>query len=204
MELPEFEELNEMSTERSVPYDTYFGEMGISQEDKENRKEMARQFEELFMLFYAMIAYEDSADFLASYISSRYLEIVRSFHPADMYIREYSKDISSKIVQTTFEHIDEPYYTSYDRARYIAENESNTVLNHYDFEDAKAAGYEFKTWETMMDERVRPDHWAAQGQTVPIDEPFEIGVSLMMYPKDYSLGADPNEVIGCRCWIVFS
>lgn len=34
---------------------------------------------------------------------------------------------------------------------------------------------------------------------IDIFEPFEVGNSLMMFPKDHSLGAQVKEIAGCRC-----
>jgi hypothetical protein len=56
-----------------------------------------------------------------------------------------------------------------------------------------------KTWQTMGDNRVRASHRAVNGQTVPIDQPFQVGTSMLMYPADSSLGADAKEIVNCRC-----
>ncbi len=56
-----------------------------------------------------------------------------------------------------------------------------------------------KDWMSLRDDRVRDDHAEADGQTVPIDEPFEVGGDQLMFPGDTSLGAGPEELINCRC-----
>jgi len=56
-----------------------------------------------------------------------------------------------------------------------------------------------KRWQTVGDNKVRASHRAVNGQVVDIDEPFQIGTSLLMYPGDASLGADVEEFIRCRC-----
>jgi len=43
----------------------------------------------------------------------------------------------------------------------------------------------------------RPTHLAADGEHVPVDEPFDIGGVMMMYPRDP--GAPIEEVINCGC-----
>jgi uncharacterized protein with gpF-like domain len=63
----------------------------------------------------------------------------------------------------------------------------------------KEYGAERKEWQTAEDERVRDTHVAANGQIRNIDRPFEVGSSLMMYPRDGSLGAGPEEIVNCRC-----
>lgn len=57
-----------------------------------------------------------------------------------------------------------------------------------------------KTWLATGDGRTRPTHAAADGQEVPLDEPFDVGG----YPLDYP-GADgpAEEVINCRCTVTF-
>ena len=43
-----------------------------------------------------------------------------------------------------------------------------------------------KTWLTVGDNRVRAAHAHAEGQTVPIDQPFQVGGASLMYPGDPS------------------
>ena len=54
-----------------------------------------------------------------------------------------------------------------------------------------------KRWTTADDERVRPSHEEAEGQTVPMSHPFTVGGALLDYPGDPD-GPDA-EVIQCRC-----
>ena len=56
-----------------------------------------------------------------------------------------------------------------------------------------------KEWQDTGDGRTRPDHAAADGQTVPIDQPFIVGGYQMMRPGDSSMGAPASQVIRCRC-----
>lgn len=58
-----------------------------------------------------------------------------------------------------------------------------------------------KTWVSAGDKRVRPSHQDADGQTVPIDQPFTVGGRSLAYPGDPS-GPD-EEVIACRCTELF-
>jgi uncharacterized protein with gpF-like domain len=48
--------------------------------------------------------------------------------------------------------------------------------------------------------RTRPDHLEADGQTVPLTDPFIIGTSPMQYPGDPRGPA--NEVVNCRCTLI--
>lgn len=61
-----------------------------------------------------------------------------------------------------------------------------------------------KTWTTVGDKKVRPTHRQADGQTVPIREPFTVGSSMLQYPSDTSMGAEIKEVVNCRCSAVYN
>lgn len=54
-----------------------------------------------------------------------------------------------------------------------------------------------KRWLATEDQRTRPDHREADGQTVPFGQPFTVGGHPMMHPHDPA--APASEVINCRC-----
>jgi len=56
-----------------------------------------------------------------------------------------------------------------------------------------------KTWATVGDERVRPEHRAADSQATDINKPFTVGGQQLQYPGDTSMGASAKNVINCRC-----
>ena len=56
-----------------------------------------------------------------------------------------------------------------------------------------------KQWDSTRDGRARPAHWGANGKRVNIDEPFDIGGEMLMYPG-HSNGSAWN-VINCRCFV---
>lgn len=60
-----------------------------------------------------------------------------------------------------------------------------------------------KTWHAVGDAKTRPTHAAAHGQTVPFDQPFSVGGSQMMRPGDSSLGAGADEIVNCRCSVLY-
>lgn len=64
------------------------------------------------------------------------------------------------------------------------------------YEDAGAVG---KTWLAEDDHRTRPTHREADGQTVPINQPFKIDGHAAQYPGDPSLPID--ERAWCRCGV---
>lgn len=58
-----------------------------------------------------------------------------------------------------------------------------------------------KTWWTAQDARVRATHVAVHGVTIPMDEKFSVGDSMMSRPGDPEGSAE--EVINCRCSILY-
>ena len=54
-----------------------------------------------------------------------------------------------------------------------------------------------KTWQTMLDDRVREGHFVLEGVTIPVDKRFwTIGGDSARYPGDFT---SPELNIGCRC-----
>lgn len=89
-----------------------------------------------------------------------------------------------------------------ERANTIALNEANWIYTNEEYFEAKETKTT-KTWHTSLDEKVRFTHMEVEGVTIPIDEAFEVGASKMMYPMDYSLGADASEIVNCRCSVSY-
>ena len=58
-------------------------------------------------------------------------------------------------------------------------------------------GRVMKTWQTMLDDRVRMGHEVLEGVTIPVDKRFwTIGGDSARYPGDFT---SPELNIGCRC-----
>jgi len=57
-----------------------------------------------------------------------------------------------------------------------------------------------KRWVAHHYKKVRPTHLAADGQTVPVGQPFHVGGAALMYPGDPSGPA--SEIINCNCSMV--
>lgn len=56
------------------------------------------------------------------------------------------------------------------------------------------------TWSDSGDQRTRHTHKAMNGQKRAFGEPFESPSGARLnYPGDTSLGAGPEEIVGCRC-----
>lgn len=86
------------------------------------------------------------------------------------------------------------------QARRIAQTE--TMIGLADAGDiaARSLGVRYdKQWCISGLNNTRESHIIMDGVVVDMDEPFEVGSSLMMFPHDGSLGADAGEIINCAC-----
>ena len=209
MALRFFDEVNEIANEeefepRSVPYSQYFGEMSLSDDEKEKREELARQFEDIFLVTFALIkTMRYTEEYMANRLYNNYLETVSNFYKPNERLKGYASGISQDIVGTTFRNIDNKYFTSADRAMFIAENEANTDMNYLEYVKAINDGKTKKKWIDMKDKRERKTHLKVGSMTLPIERPFSVGDSLMQFPKDFSLGAYSKEIVNCRCSIQY-
>lgn len=223
-----FDELNQLvGYKRSLPFETYFGEMRISDEQKEQRIELAERLEEEFSYMVALLFYERGSltANMAIELRDRYLNVLAenglisqetvnrandivngviydSSFDADMV--RHANEFAAGIILVTMNHDDEPYYFSLDRARLMSENESNTFWNAEEFDEAMIDGYAFKTWCTVGDNHVRDTHAEMEGMTIPVNEPFELAGGQVMFPRDDSLGCSEDELCACRCTLEFS
>ena len=210
--LKTWEELNELvGWNRSEPFKDYFGSMRISDDQKEDRIAFAEKLEDEISYLLAFLFYMQTRgqavnpselQRIREDLKNAYIEASRR---EDAYIRSRAEQMPAEVLLTTLRHANDPYYYSADRGRLIAEEESNTALNHIEFEEAvDLDGYTHKTWQTAGDNHVRDTHAELEGVTIPIGEPFEVGSSLMDYPRDMSYGAGPEEIVNCRCSLAFS
>lgn len=93
---------------------------------------------------------------------------------------------------------------SANRAMLIARTESHAAMNQAAQTYAQSLPPSIvsrKEWLAHHDERTRPHHRLADGQQVPVSQPFAVGASLMMFPGDPT--APPGEVCNCRCGLAF-
>ena len=202
--ITKIDKVNKVGGRVAIPYERFFGEMPITEKQKKEREEAAEDFELDMLFLFALLAYEHDRAVLVREFQRRYRETARKHGGNDEAMDDYANKVSVEIVDTTLRHEDEEFWTSEDRAIIVAENEANTVRNYADWMKAKEEGKTTKTWLTMLDDRVRSDHVMAEGQRVPIDEPFVVGGDFMMYPRDRSLGASEEQIAGCRCHMRFS
>ncbi len=86
------------------------------------------------------------------------------------------------------------------RALRIARSQTATAVGAGRHEGMKQAGVERKGWLSSRDDHVRPAHRSAEQQYkggIPVDQPFNVGGEMLMYPADPA-GSAAN-IINCRC-----
>lgn len=192
-----------------IPISQYFDEMYLTESEKEERKDLAKNLYVILSAILTIIKANEvlknphDTEYYKDYITSN-LEIVFDNVFGLGSYRSLIENFANEFVDSTMRHIDTPYFTSDDRAIVNAEQQSNGVFNKKQYEDAIASGKTHKTWVTMHDKRVRASHDAVDGQKVAIDKPFEVGDSELLFPCDLSLGAHLKEVANCRCVVVYN
>lgn len=207
-----FDEINKLGKDEY--FKRYFGEMELPEYKKEDRIELSEKIYEMMIYIFSLISTmidSESIDveYLYSETKKNYEEILDSEGLHDTYLEDYIDTFSRKMIDTTLEHIengtdnDREYYMSSTRAIIIGTDESNTIYNYESYKTAIDNGCTMKEWISERDERVRKTHLDADGSIVEIGEPFVVGTSLMMFPKDSSLGADASEIANCRCTVKY-
>lgn len=209
----QFDKLNSLDKRRSLPYEQYFGEMPISDDEKEKRISMAEDIDDIFYdLFLLIQAYKKvekpiDTDYLTDYVVRRYEDVLSDFDLLDYvlypWLAVHLAGIAADIIQTTDDNLEDPWYLSDDRVMLIAENEANSVEEYALLRNAINNGATKKTWVTMQDHRVRHTHHIVDGETIGIHDAFQVGAYEMMQPKDTSLGAGMEEIANCRCSLMF-
>jgi len=91
------------------------------------------------------------------------------------------------------------------RSARIARTETHSAATSaiYETMKFKRVPVRTKTWWTANDNVVRPSHRDVHGVTIPFDQAFTVGGSLMMFPGDPSMGAGAEEIVNCRCSPLF-
>lgn len=204
-----FDELNVMvGMKRSEEFSDYFGAMDLDENDEKKRITLAERLEDNFLLVLALLftmqQYEPIEwEEIRVKFEMAYRNGLNGFIEIDEYLDLYIQKFSYDMVESTQNHIDEPYYYSHDRARFSAENESNSSWNYADYQAAIQSGKTKKKWVDVRDKRERETHRKVGGTVKPIGEPFIVGSSLMQFAKDTSLGASSSEIINCRCKTIY-
>lgn len=83
----------------------------------------------------------------------------------------------------------------------VAKRDARTAVTGLDgllsTDAMRRQGYGYKQWVARHDERTRDTHAAADGQRVPVGQPFSVGGASLDHPGDRRGPA--GEVINCRC-----
>lgn len=206
-ELEDYEYLTNSENRRSIPINKYFDDMKLSKKQKEKRKKFAKKFFNIMLFAFSLIDLMKereriNTDYVEQQIKDRYLDLLDDV-TVDEYVEEYIDLFASETVDTTIRNIDDEFYLSDDRALLIAENEANGIYNYQEFIDAIEQGKTRKKWVDMKDDKERETHLEVGGRTIPIERAFVVGQSLMLFPKDRSMGASMSEIANCRCTIQY-
>ena len=98
------------------------------------------------------------------------------------------------------------------RGETIARTEAITALRAGQLESMMEAqdqagflpGEMLKEWSDTGDGKTRPGHRHADGQKVPVDQPFIVDGYRLMYPGDSRMGAPADTTINCRCAVNYT
>ncbi len=137
---------------------------------------------------------QDRANLLANVPDEVHAEIMQSIEQGLQH-GESRKELMSRISRV-FDEIGSS------RAETIANTETAAAFNYSRDKAMREAGVTHKKWlhsQSPLIKEPRPTHLEADGQTVPIDEPFDVSGVKFMYPQDDSLGAGPEDTINCFC-----
>ncbi len=137
---------------------------------------------------------QDRANLLANVPDEVHTEIMQSIEQGLQH-GESRKELMARI-SAAFDEIGRS------RAETIANTETAAAFNYSRDKAMREAGITHKRWLHSMSPLIkepRPTHLEADGQTVPIDEPFDVGGVQFMRPADDSLGAGPEDIINCHC-----
>lgn len=213
MELTEIDRLNI----------TYFGEMSLPDREKALRVKIAAEFEKLARKYllalqgiFASGKPKAQLDALVAAAAAAFAREYKSLF--DNWYNRYYAEISSGASQSAVKAQQWRDKHSAELAVWLAETvrntpagsamsrlltdirtEVNAMCNLAAFCALADSGAKVKKWRAHKDELTRATHARADGQTVPVDEPFIVGGYALMFPGDTSLGAPPQEIANCRC-----
>lgn len=119
----------------------------------------------------------------------------------DLLFFALEKEYDGESIYTKFDN----YYEQGDteRMKTLMDSEFHRVYGQGEMDMASSIGVPiYKTWTTMMDDRVRETHDYLEGMTIPLNEKF---VTLDMDEADAPGGFTlPENNVNCRCTLTFS
>ncbi len=204
----EFDELNQLQEDEEFNIDSYFDTMELTDEEKKERKKFAHEMQDIlifvFALYLTMKKYHyTNKQYIVQQLQEKYSDTVLQYMEIDDYLEEMIKDSAKDIIDTTFRHDGEEYFTSDERASLISCNSANNTLNYKQYAEAIKAGKENKQWITEKDKKVRKSHKELDDMVIPINHAFFVGNTLMRFPHDTLYGLDYEQLSNCRCTIKY-
>ena len=165
---------------QDIDYDTYFGEMDLSDEEKEDRKKLAEKFEKIFVMLFALLSGKEETEIttITKEFIIRYESIATQYcktKKTPSYIIDYARYIVNEVVEATTQNTEVEYFTSQKRAKNVAANEANAVGNYRLQTEMVKQGYKTKEWRSQEDSHVRPAHAEVDRKRIGIFERFEVG-----------------------------
>jgi len=135
----------------------------------------------------------DKAKNITDTARSQLNNVVARGTQAGMSIEQISLNLQSSIIGM-----------SVSKSETIARTETNTVMNKQDYDTAVEVEMKTKTWLHVGTAKVdRENHLALDGETIGIDEEFDLGNgNYAQAPMDENLPAE--EVVNCSCLAVYS
>ena len=222
-----FDELNALTNKdkrKIIDLESYFEEMEIDEEEKEERKEFARRFEdELFVALALLFLFlefktETGVETAKRTVERSLLNTINTFTQADSTLTIFASVFADSFIDTAVKYAEKyklfkesatesdyqnvSYYFSQARARLNAADTANGVFGHIEFVEQKRSGKRYKKWDTIMDGRERRTHNEINGTIIPINEYFHVGAALMRYPHDIECG-HIEELANCRCSVEY-
>lgn len=224
MAIQEFDDINiGIDEEILEKLRDYFEPMEITERQKEDRVDVAKELFNALLFFFSLISLSVEYNrlertYLIERIRQEFANVVFEHMSADEYVTEYLDKIAEDITVVTLAHLDnvvsdlnkptsdfntqdDNYYISDERALLIAENEANSIMNYAELKQAIEQGYAYKEWVTMRDTKVRKTHKEVDNVIIPITEMFDVGSGSMMQPHDFA--NNPSECPQCRCSLKF-
>ena len=197
--------------------DDYFDPMELSEEEKEDRKDTAREIRDvmlwwlLLLSMYVRFGISYDEDNMRGQLRSRLSSVIYSHSTADAYLLQYIDKLTTDVADTTFKRVEEKketikeddYIFSDQRATEIGANEANSIGNHEDYLKAIEDGKNYKKWVAFKDNRVRKDHERMDDKKIPIKSYFKFPDCKMLYAHD-EVNGTARQCTNCRCLTKYS
>lgn len=206
------DELNTLSLSGNA-FLEYFGVMPISKDRLDRRIGLADDLLEVMLFYYALLEQNPTRTLAKTQLYNEILSSLADRGQIDKYVDDLAWAYAGDLTRVTFDHLNtssvadiaeadsgEDYYTSIDRAMFVAEDMSQSFVNYFEYQEN--AGKK-KTWHSQGDLKVRDTHEQVNEIELPFEGIFQVGNSQMRFPKDNSLGASAEEIINCRCYLTF-